>query len=333
MNKLGNKTVSLSSLELPGDMDRRMKTEKVKALAGDFESLCNLHPPVVRKMGNRLTLLAGRDRIAAFMCLAYEKVDVLLVDCDDLEAEQIELSENLQRREYDPDERAEMNDLHLDILTRREEARGVQATPVKPGRGRPKTARGKAMATLAEKQGIKPDSIRRQRDRRRKKNKDILAKKDQPPIEMFGVEMDDEGQWLAQVEASIKYQKDASLKLSLATRALNSLLSANLPSVFRKDPGDKLEEIVKSISLLRQKLDEDIPTHLCVACKASVDFGEGKACPCCNGAALCGKRVVTGSPDELLDTENVHVLKDKKFVPIEGLAPEEGSIFDEEDEG
>ena len=324
MKKLGNKNVMISSLELPGDMDKRVASEKVQALAKDFESLCNIHVPVVRKMGSRLVLLAGRDRVAAFMKLGHEKVEVSLVDCDDLEAEQVEVSENLKRRSYDPDERAAMDEKHLNILIRRDEAKDVKDEKVKLGPGRPKSPIRKARDKLAEKQGIKPDSIRRQQDRRRQKAKDKAEKQNTPPIEMFGREIDDGGEWLAQVEASIRYQKEASFKITLARKALGALRNANLPTC----SDTELDAISKQLEELRHRIDEQIPTHLCPACKATLEQEE--PCPTCNDTVLVGRNKIAGCPEELLDTENVRVLFNRKFVPIEEFDGQSESIFDED---
>jgi ParB family chromosome partitioning protein len=58
-----------------------------------------LNPLTVRPRGDRFEIIAGGRRFRAIKRLGWRVVDCKAIDCDDIKAEEISLSENLQRKE------------------------------------------------------------------------------------------------------------------------------------------------------------------------------------------------------------------------------------------
>lgn len=99
MKWLGYRTVAIKSIVVDAaDIRRRMKEARVKELSENIAAHGSepIQAPTVRMPGKKL--LCGRDRIAALLVLGRARVDVHQVECDDTEARELELSENLYRR-------------------------------------------------------------------------------------------------------------------------------------------------------------------------------------------------------------------------------------------
>lgn len=102
MKFIGYKQVRISSIKMEvADIRRRSKAAHVADLAANVRELGEelIHAPLVRRAGKEL--LCGRDRMAALVLLKAKKVWVHLVDCDDREAEELEIAENAYRRQED----------------------------------------------------------------------------------------------------------------------------------------------------------------------------------------------------------------------------------------
>lgn len=101
----GYKRISFSSVKMDvAEIRRRSKAANVADLAANIRQHGDepIHAPTVRMPGKRL--LCGRDRMAALMILKAKKLWVRLAECSDLEAADLEASENLHRRQDDRDE-------------------------------------------------------------------------------------------------------------------------------------------------------------------------------------------------------------------------------------
>ena len=96
---LGYKNVRLASINMDvADIRRRVKAAHVVELANDIRTRGEepIHAPTVRTSDKRL--ICGRDRMAALVMLKAKKAWVRLVDCTDAEAQELELAENVYRR-------------------------------------------------------------------------------------------------------------------------------------------------------------------------------------------------------------------------------------------
>jgi len=81
----------------------------IKALAESIKTVGLIHPIVVDKIdGNKFRLLAGERRLRASILAGWSEIDVTLKDSlDDLQAKEIELEENVKRKDIDWEEQCE----------------------------------------------------------------------------------------------------------------------------------------------------------------------------------------------------------------------------------
>ena len=101
-----------------------------------------INPITVRKVGKKYVLVAGGHRLAAIKQLGYTEIDCLIVECDDLQAELLEIDENLIRNDItDPITIGELANRRDEIL----EKKGLRA---KVGDNRHTKARGAGAAPL-----------------------------------------------------------------------------------------------------------------------------------------------------------------------------------------
>jgi len=105
MKWIGYRQVKYASISMDvADVRKRSKAAHVAELADDIRKLGDepIHAVTVRASDKRL--LCGRDRMAALLILKAKSVWIHLVDCDEIEAADLEASENVHRR---ADNRAE----------------------------------------------------------------------------------------------------------------------------------------------------------------------------------------------------------------------------------
>jgi ParB-like chromosome segregation protein Spo0J len=293
MRTIGLKEVAIADLTLPHDFALLLDDPGVATKAESIESLGLIHEPLVLQRDMRV--LAGRERIAAHMRLGRTTVMVKLVDCNELEAIEIEFQENIVRR-HDPDEQQRL------IMERLEEIEKAKEHEVdRTGRpGRPKTPRGMAREKVAAEVGVNPESIRQREYRQRKKAGKVTPKvakpapaKDapkEPPVKTIGLELD--AAFNAQVEATQVMLRDAANKLRTASAKLTQLRNAELTF-----PVGRLDRIRDQLRSVTAAVEGAYPTSLCPYCKGIE--GIQQLCGACLGAGFITKDQEQSVPAEL----------------------------------
>jgi len=131
---------------------RSANKTKVSALANEIESNGLLHPITVRPFGKQYILVSGFHRLQAYIESGREEIECKVLQCDDLQADLIEITENMVRNELHPIEIGENALRWIAIL----QVRGWRAQPgdnryTNRGAG---TARLRTTADLAKETGI-----------------------------------------------------------------------------------------------------------------------------------------------------------------------------------
>lgn len=152
------KTIGIGGIQVHNRM-RALQPEVVKTLMVQMKEDGKLLPPLTvrRRKDGGYYLIAGFHRLKAALNLKREEVDVIIVDCDEEEAEGIEIRENLERAELTVLERAH----HIDLLSKLESRKHISAqvaqADVYTKGGRPKSGD----SLVARQLGITRDDVRR----------------------------------------------------------------------------------------------------------------------------------------------------------------------------
>lgn len=163
MNWLGYRQVRIASIHVEAaDIKKRTKAAHVAELAGDIRARGEepIHAPTIRAKDRKL--LCGRDRVAALLCLKVKKIWCHVVECDDKEAKELELAENIYRR---ADNRSE---LIAQLVSLKEQQIAAQRAAAEPGTvsqapyAQPRAIARKAVAKAA---GISPAAVRKAEQR------------------------------------------------------------------------------------------------------------------------------------------------------------------------
>lgn len=100
-------TALLRSSESASRSDAFVEDESMSELVASIESLGIIEPIVVRQVGaNAFVVVAGERRFAAARLLDLRQVPCVITQCSDSEALVISLTENLQRSDLDPIQKA-----------------------------------------------------------------------------------------------------------------------------------------------------------------------------------------------------------------------------------
>jgi hypothetical protein len=288
MNFEGTRRVAINTLKLPGDMKARMKAPHVVDLAESIEALGGepSMTPLIR-LGTR-EVVAGRDRIAACMLLKIPRIDVRVVDGTDAEIAQLELDENLRRRQ---DNRTSMlaQAVKLETAARKAAEPKETGTDVPPWKER-KTAKGKAIEAVAKKAGIKPESARKAVQREKAKANPKPEPIEKPPIDLMGHELSAAtlktiGRIVTlceTIEASAKYQqRDVSTNASILPGGVTVRLM---------DAAKELQAVAAAVK----------PGAICYECKGQGD----EKCKVCKGAHYARAEQMANVPAEKLQRAN-----------------------------
>jgi len=89
--------LKLSEITIP-DGRRNIDCAKVSELAESIKVIGLIHPITV---GNDKTLIAGAHRLEACRYLGHDEIECVVLDCDALHAELVEIDENLIRNDLD----------------------------------------------------------------------------------------------------------------------------------------------------------------------------------------------------------------------------------------
>lgn len=162
------KRVRMTSIRCDvADIRRRMKEPHVKELAADIAARGDapIHAPTVR--ANALTLICGRDRLAALMVNKVKTTWVHAVECTDQEAAEMERAENLYRRPYDAAARSKL--LAELVALKEQQIRGAAIGDSVPDRDdaskSDKQVKVEARRAVARAAGITPGAVKKAEQR------------------------------------------------------------------------------------------------------------------------------------------------------------------------
>jgi hypothetical protein len=316
MKWLGFREVAVKSLHVDAvDTKRRQALQHVKDLAEDIRGHGGepIHAPTVRE-GSK-ALLCGRDRFAATLLNGAKKLWVHMVECDDQEAKELELAENIYRR---ADNRAELiaslvklREQHLRAQDDAKRAAGekvsnrTQDSPI-----------ARARKEVAKAAGISPRTVE---DHQRRANEtpgfpgaqiaqlgeltdDALPK----DFRSFGLETTQVQR--AQVATAREHLADMEGDVRHLMRTL-----ADLETLGYVAPAH-VQAIRTAAQTLGHAVREAVPAGLCWYCKARPELKEN--CAGCGGTGFVGRHAGDHVPAELKRTDVVHVAVNGELVPL-----------------
>lgn len=101
------RTVDISLIDNnPGQPRKHFNEERLSELAGSIEQHGIVQPLIVKKNGERYTIIAGERRFRAARMAGLTEVPVVVRDMDDSEVMEVALIENIQRENLNPIEEA-----------------------------------------------------------------------------------------------------------------------------------------------------------------------------------------------------------------------------------
>jgi ParB-like chromosome segregation protein Spo0J len=323
MRVLSLSDVAIGRVNLPGDLRARMNHDSVIAMAESMNAGGLINEPVVRKHDMRL--IAGRDRFAAALRLGWTNMRVKLVECSDEEADLWELEENVVRRNLVGEERDKLVQKAIEARTKAL-TRVAQGAEERRRPGRPETAKGRARKEVAERLGIKPESVRQAEIRARKRQERKAAHEvtllspglrpadnvdptppSAPELDDFGVLLDPEFSGLLVISQQEIDKARATVDRARQILAKGGELTGIQARRWRRAATalDEARELVKGLR----------PISLCPYCKGQQELVEG--CAYCEGTAIrCRAQREDKLPEELLQRDPLMVMVNGKPEPI-----------------
>ena len=324
MKWLGYREVKLSAIVVDAaDVRARMKAPHVAELAVDIKARGGdpIHAPTVR--AGKMTLLCGRDRFAALSMLKARRIWAHVVECDDTEAKELELAENIYRR---ADNRSE---LIAQLVALKEQ----QIRAVAENKGgtvsqlAPQTVTANARKEVARAAGVSTAAVRKAQQRAAgaaAKDSDgsaghgaagepptgplmpletpgAVAPK--PTIDLLGIPEDAVGQHL--LRGAAEQQRIIDETDQLLRRAQFVLAGLRDAGYSPARAGDIKAQVQRVASLVRGGR----PVALCPYCKGAT--GDGS----CDSTGLATKDEFDRAPAELKDPANPRVAHKGQFVP------------------
>lgn len=323
---LGVADIQISHLKLPGDWRMILELPAVEARAQSIDAVGLLQYPVVRKSDHRL--LAGRKRVAAHCRLNRESIKCLFVECDDVQAEIIERTENGER-DHDPGQQRVDQMRVVELLAKA--AKDVPL-PEHPGRGRKPTTKGAAIRLLAQERGVTEHAVRVAlcRERNRKHEEEVRIAEEaglppppklgalravRPPVEAKAAPIDNpwgipcDAAFYASCEAVNEYLHEVRSSIIAAIKRLTQLRNAELPVDLVK-----IDRAKDGLLEVRALVDGMKIVMLCPYCK-----GLPNVTPKCGGCATRAyitKAQLESVPEEFLRTQNPVVLWEGQIYPM-----------------
>lgn len=312
MNWLKPTTVKVKALRLPGDIQQRKGQPHVIELAESIRERTGgrpIHLPTVEYPS--MSLIAGRDRVAALLLNGARSIEVQLVSqVTEKERRDLERDENIHRRVDDRDAliRQRVDEREAEI----EESR--RDVPPEPKPGRPKTARGEAREQVARELGTTPDAVRVAEARAVAEELPNKSSETQPPlpppVETYGLPLvsDVEAQELRDVQAAIDEADHALRRAQAALRRVEGV------PLFRG-----VSQLLAQVHGVGVEVRRARPTAVCPYCKRLP--GMVGLCRGCNGSAFVSADALLGIADELkLGGAQAMVTQQGRLVPYSQAA-------------
>lgn len=282
--------VSISMLQCGDDFERRLAKKSVKDLADSVDQVGGfIHPPVVR--ASDMQVIAGEDRVASRIIRGHEEVTVDLVECSDEEVALMREHENVFRRNVPPADVKAMVE-QLETMTADEQGAPALAELFGDGpsedtkaekrpRGRPKTARGKAIDATAEQLGTSTNAVRKKLQRAKD---DIVA-----PFEAWGRDVDHK-----LIDGAARSYRAITLLCNRISGVMVELTTAqkgaSLPDVVANEEYEALRATM-------MRLRGSRPVALCPWCKGDTKLL--RQCAACNSTALLQESLLDSVPKTL----------------------------------
>jgi len=287
MKWLGYRQIKFTSVRADhAEIRRRSKQAHVTDLAANIREHGDelIHAPTVRMPGN--VLLCGRDRMAALLLLKAKRLWVRLCDCTDIEAADLEASENVHRRA----------DSRSDVLARavraKEQLLTAQGGTVVPPMQSVKAEARKAVARDA---GVSTDAVRKaeQRSAEKAAADDPFAAAAEPEfvpnLKLLGVPIE-EGRATCEMASHQQAAIDEADKyLRLAQAALKRL-----------ELNTAMQQLYADVHRVASRVRSHRPESICPWCK-HIPALVGN-CSGCQTMGYVTEEQARNAPRELLDT-------------------------------
>ena len=293
---LGTEWIVISQIKLDFDMDARRKRPSVAIMQGSIEEIGTITPIMVRKRD--MLIIAGRDRLAATMNLGELEVEATLVEVHDALADKIRLHENAIRRHSPEEARSDRAELLVKYET------SYLADKPLASQAEARTA---AINKVAEEEGVKPESVKRQQKRERERAAEKEAEVRAEPIPLYGAKPPTE-KWAVDMTD----WKKASGSLLAALKVLTGIgVSYDIP---------QYEETMMKLSAFE-------PVSICPYCKSIEELAE--SCDSCAGYGVRMRGNVGNVPAELTDADNPRVMVEGTIMDMQAYLD---MPFDDDDE-
>lgn len=310
MERLGFGTTRIDQLDvrLHKSVKSRVKQKHIRERADSVEQWGVVYRPLVRQRD--LLLVDGADRVATYLYLQKEEIEVEWVDCTDEEAHFIRRHANAQRR-HDPDEQAALllEDLNAVQVAVMNEAPWIRRS----------TARAASRRLLAESRGLTERTLASKEQYSSKRLEPKEKPEKGPPVKELGMELDPE--WAAQVHEVHGMMRSAASHLTKALTVLNKLNRSELPY-----PRARLQRLIAETKDLGAETRRAVPHSLCPYCKGIEQLQE--KCSACGHQGFILDEQKEGIPARLWDHHYPVVATDGIYRPVEDFAEDDGDVED-----
>jgi len=312
--------LKISDLTLdPDDMQERMRQPHVRELAASIGTIGLIAYPVVE--GGSYRVRSGLDRVAAHMVRGDKEIDVRVANGTPEEFEELEIVENLLRRQ---DDQTELRRRLVELRARRREDDVRQRAELRcegnetedgdliderPAPGRPRTPKGEARAEVAQELGLSESTLRADESRARaaEREKETPPAPPPPPIRLFEVSPKDRLHTVTDAAAKVQAEIDeAALAVKNALRIVNRLGRAD--GISR----DNFQALASGLQDAGFLLRSSRPASVCPWCKLLPPW---PSCDPCGGRGYVGQGFYENAPKTLLeDGKHAVVFRDGREV-------------------
>ncbi|HET7036571.1 MAG TPA: ParB/RepB/Spo0J family partition protein [Thermomicrobiaceae bacterium] len=306
---MGYKQVAVKTIVLPSDVKKRQKLPHVVELARSIAELGDepIHAPTIAAKSKKL--IAGRDRMAALLLNGVKSCWVRMADGTAKELADLEIDENLHRRQ---DDRDALIARRVNKVTAEVEAAGELPDTVSGKPGRKKTAHGQARERVARELGTTPEAIRAAEARAAAPDPVPMPQQVLPPVETWGIAETFFPQ--GELDAARRVQEvidaaDAKLK---AAQGILSGLKDGCGQVGQRAYALLYEHVHQVADAVRRAR----PEYVCPYCKYVPSMRP--TCPGCAGVGFTGPDSLEAVADELTHVDEYAVVVDGRggFIPI-----------------
>ncbi len=150
--------IPISTIQIPKG---HRNPKRVETLAESIKHVGQINPIVVR---DDMQLIAGGRRLAAVKLLGFDNILANILTVDDIDAELLEIDENLERHELTVIQRADQLKRRKELYEARypETKAGVAGGKARQGKGKSATQMISFADEVAAKTGVSPETVRQE---------------------------------------------------------------------------------------------------------------------------------------------------------------------------